>query len=69
MGYSTSQWITTTVLIASIILYFAANNTLKQNAFLYVFTIALIVLIVGKDLFYLDMLFMNERGFEYEPHY
>lgn len=57
------------VLVASIIFYFAATNTLKQNAFLYVFTIALIVLIVGKNSLILDMLFMNERGFEYEPHY
>lgn len=49
MGYTTSQWISTTVIIISIIFYFAANNTLKQNAFLYVFGIALTVLVVGID--------------------
>jgi hypothetical protein len=70
MSFTTSQWISSLVIVASIIFYFAANTGYKQNAFLYVFGIALTVLIVGKLLFKcLDLLFMNERTFEYEPHY
>ena len=51
MSFTTSQWISSIVIIASIIFYFAANNGLKQNAFLYVFGIALTVLIVGNSIF------------------
>lgn len=69
MAYSSSQSITVVVLIASIIFYFAATSALKQNAFLYVFAIALTILIVGNSYFNVDVLFMNPRGFEYEPHY
>ena len=64
MGFSTSQWAAVIAIIVSIVFYFAANSGLKQNAFLYVFGIALTVLIVGKQIFYnSDLLFMNERGF------
>lgn len=64
MGFSTSQWAAVIAIIVSIVFYFAANSGLKQNAFLYVFGIALTVLIVGKFIFYnSDLLFMNERGF------
>jgi hypothetical protein len=69
MAFTTSQWISTIVLVASIIFYYAATTGLKQNAFLYVFSIALLVLVVGMFCLNLDLLFMNERGFEYEPHY
>ncbi len=70
MGFTYSQWITSIVIVTSIIFYFAANTGSKQNAFIYVFGIALTVLIVGKYLFKcLDILFMNERTFEYEPNY
>jgi hypothetical protein len=48
MGFSTSQWAAVIAIIVSIVFYFAANSGLKQNAFLYVFGIALTVLIVGK---------------------
>lgn len=50
MGFTTSQWISSLVLVASIIFYFAANTGIKQNAFLYVFGVALTVLVVGKYL-------------------
>lgn len=70
MGFTTSQWISSLVLVASIIFYFGANTGIKQNAFLYVFGVALTVLVVGKVfIINKDFLFMNERGFEYEPHY
>jgi hypothetical protein len=70
MGFTTSQWITSVVLIASLIFYFGANSGIKQNAFLYVFGVALTVLVVGKVfIINKDFLFMNERSFEYEPHY
>ena len=52
MAFTTSQYITSIVIVASIIFYFAANTGLKQNAFLYVFGIALTVLIVGNSIFY-----------------
>lgn len=48
MGFTTSQWISSIVLVASIIFYFAARTGQQQNAFLYVFGVALVVLIVGK---------------------
>jgi hypothetical protein len=48
MAFTTSQWLSSIVIVASIIFYFAANTGLKQNAFIYVFGIALTVLIVGK---------------------
>jgi hypothetical protein len=54
MGFTTSQWITTIVLVASIIFYYGANSGIKQNAFLYVFGVALTVLVVGK-------FFLNNR--------
>lgn len=47
MGFTTSQWISSIVVVASIIFYFAARTGLQQNAFLYVFGVALVVLIVG----------------------
>lgn len=47
MGFTTSQWVSSIVLIASIIFYFGANTGIKQNAFLYVFGVALTVLVVG----------------------
>jgi hypothetical protein len=47
MGFTTSQWISSIVIVASIIFYFAARTGLQQNAFLYVFGVALVVLIVG----------------------
>ena len=68
-GLSTSQSTAVIVMLASVVMYFAANNGLKQNAFLFVFTVALTILVVGRWCSKLDLLFMNERTFEYEPHY
>jgi len=48
MSFTTSQWISSIVLVASIVFYFAARTGQQQNAFLYVFGVALVVLIVGK---------------------
>jgi len=52
MGFTTSQWISTVVLVASIIFYFAARTGSQQNAFLYVFGVALLVLVVGNFIIY-----------------
>lgn len=46
-GLSTSQWVSSLTILTSIVFYFCANTGLKQNAFLYIFAIALTVLIVG----------------------
>ena len=69
MAFTTSQWISSIVIVVSIVFYFAARTGLQQNAFLYVFGVALIVLVVGIYFVIVDILFMNQRGFEYEPHY
>ncbi len=64
MGFTTSQWISSIAVVVSIIFYFAARTGLQQNAFLYLFGISLLVLVVGKIFFFiLDLLFMNERAF------
>lgn len=47
-GLSTSQSTAVIVMLASVVMYFAANNGLKQNAFLFVFTVALTILVVGR---------------------
>lgn len=48
LGLTTSQSVSVVFIVASIVLYFAANSGIMQNAFIYVFSIALVVLIVGK---------------------
>lgn len=68
-GITTSQSIAVVLIVVFIVFYFAANSGLMQNAFIFLFAIAAIVLIVGNFIFYPDCLFMNERTFEYEPHY
>lgn len=60
MGFSTSQWISVVAIVVSIVFYFAANSGLKQNAFLYVFGIALTVLIVGTFILIIRS-FVHER--------
>lgn len=62
-GLSTSQSIAAVLLLAFIICYFAANSGIKQNAFIYLFSITLIVLIVGNIYDYVDCLFMNDKTF------
>ena len=47
-GLTTSQSIASVLLVVFIVFYFAANSGSKQNAFIYMFAIALVVLIVGK---------------------
>lgn len=47
-GLSGSQSIAAIVMLASIIMYFGANSGLKQNAFIFVFAVALTIIIVGK---------------------
>jgi hypothetical protein len=47
MAFTTSQWISSIAVVVSIIFYFAARTGSQQNAFLYVFGVALVVLIVG----------------------
>lgn len=46
-GLTTSQSIASVLLLVFIVMYFAATNGLKQNAFIYLFGITAIVLIVG----------------------
>lgn len=47
-GLTTSQSIASVLILVFIVMYFAANNGLKQNAFLFMFAVTTIVLIVGK---------------------
>jgi hypothetical protein len=47
-GLTTSQSIASVLLLVFIVMYFAANSGIKQNAFIYLFATTLIVLIVGK---------------------
>ncbi len=68
-GLTTSQSIASVLLLVFIVLYFAANTGTKQNAFIYMFAIALVVLIVGIEFLKIDCLFMNDRTFDYEPQY
>ena len=46
-GYSSSQKIEVTVMLVSIILYFCGLTFAQQNAWIYVFSVALIMWIVG----------------------
>lgn len=46
-GLSTSQSTASILILVFIVLYFAANTGIMQNAFIYCFVIAGIVLIVG----------------------
>jgi hypothetical protein len=46
-GYSTSQSIEITVLVATVILYFCGLTHTQQNVWLFVFATALVCLIVG----------------------
>ncbi len=46
-GLTTSQAFTSIVILASIVLYFAANTGIQQNAFIYIFSIAVTCLVVG----------------------
>lgn len=47
LGLTTSQSVAVLFILSSIVLYFAANSGGMQNAFIFVFAIAGIVLIVG----------------------
>ncbi len=56
-------------MIASIILYFCVTTYAQQNIWSFFFAVALICFIVGKIHSYVDMLFMKDTTFDYEPHY
>lgn len=58
-GMSTSQSIAVVLIVVFIVFYFAANTGLMQNAFIFLFAIAGIVLIVG-NYFLLFRLFIYE---------
>lgn len=58
-GLTTSQSIAAVLIVVFIVMYFAANTGIKQNAFIYLFGIAAVVLIVGNIPIYSDCLFMN----------
>ena len=48
MGYfTTSQWIEIVALVVSIVMYYCQLTTWQQDAWSYIFSIALICLIVG----------------------
>ncbi len=68
-GFTTSQSIEIVVLIVSIIMYYAVNYYSQQNAWSFVFAVALLCLIVGNSDVIIDMLFMKDTTFDYEPHY
>ncbi len=68
-GLTTSQSIAAISILVTIVFYFAANSGLKQNAWIFLFAVAVTVLVVGKSLNNADFLFMDEKTFEYEPHY
>jgi hypothetical protein len=69
-GLTGSQSIASVLLLVFIIMYFAATNGLKQNAFIFLFATTAIVLIVGNSCYLnVDCLFMNDRTFDYEPQY
>jgi hypothetical protein len=68
-GLTTSQSVSSVLILTFIICYFAANSASVQNVFIYLLGITIVVLIVGKILWYLDCLFMDDRTFEYEPQY
>lgn len=68
-GMTTSQAIAAITILVSIVLYFAANTGSQQNAFIFLLAIALLMLIVGTPFSYTDVMFMNNKSFEYEPHY
>lgn len=46
-GFSSSQKIEIVVIVASLILYFCGITHAQQNAWIYVFSIALLCLVVG----------------------
>jgi membrane-bound ClpP family serine protease len=46
-GFSSSQKIEIVVIVASLILYFCGITYAQQNAWIYVFSIALLCLVVG----------------------
>jgi hypothetical protein len=46
-GLSTSQSIASVLILVFIVMYFAANTGSKQCAFIYLFAITVVVLIVG----------------------
>ena len=68
-GFTTSQSIEIVVLIVSIIMYYCVNYYSQQNAWSFVFAVALLCLIVGIYDVMIDMLFMKDSTFDYEPHY
>jgi hypothetical protein len=62
---TTSQVVAAVLLVVFIVCYFGANTPALANAFIYLFSIAGIVLIVGNISHYIDCLFMDDRTFEY----
>jgi len=48
-GFTTSQWIEIVVLVVSTVMYFCQLTTWQQDAWSYVFAIALMSLIVGNS--------------------
>ena len=68
-GLTTSQTIAFIIILVTIVLYFAANTGSKQCAWIFFFSIAVTILVVGKYILMVDFLFMNDKAFEYEPHY
>lgn len=51
-GISTSQSIASVLILVFIVMYFAANSSLFQNAFIFLFAVTATVLIVGTLYFY-----------------
>lgn len=49
-GLTTSQSIAAITILATIVLYFAANTPLKQNAWIFFFAVAVICLVVGNSI-------------------
>jgi hypothetical protein len=49
-GFSTSQSIEIVVLVSTVVLYFCGLTYTQQNAWLFVFSVALTCLIVGNTL-------------------
>jgi len=48
-GYTTSQWVEIVVLVISVVMYYAQLTVWQQDAWIYIFSIALTCLIVGNQ--------------------
>lgn len=69
MSFTFSQKVESIAVIIFIILYFAAAEASIATMFIFGIIVSGCLLMVGESFSYLDLMFMDDKAFYYEPYY